>query len=168
LYVNRILRSDRDQFSLRRPAVLLELLRVPSTSHDQPRAWLHRPRRILHAAERLLEGADADPVHLGREAERGANGVQVRIDETRDHGAPAQVNHARLRASQLAHLGRRTERCDASAANRHSFAHGRLRIDGEDLAVDEDRVGALCTGQRRAGEHDEHEHPDNGFHNTVA
>jgi hypothetical protein len=143
LDVDRILRRDGDELGLRRPAVLLELLLVPSAGDDQPRPRLHRPRRVLHAAERFFERAHADPVHFRGEAEGGADRVQMGIDQTRNDRSSAEINHPRLRSGQLAHLGRRAKRHDASVANRQRFAHRRLSIDGEDLAVDENRVRTL-------------------------
>ena len=66
---------------------------------------------------------------------------------TRDRGPAslrisADVPSATMRPSRIASASRTDD----------------LRIDREDLAVDEDRVWALRTGQCRAADHDEHEH----------
>ena len=102
LHVDRMAGRRGGELGLRRPALLLELLLGPAAGDDQPAAGPARVARLAHAAERFLQRRGADPVHLGGEAERGADRVHVRIDQARDHRAALQVDHAGRLARQLA------------------------------------------------------------------
>ena len=84
LHVHRVVRRNGRQLGLRGPAILFELLHVPPTRDDEPRARLHRARRGADSSERFFERARADPIDLGAEAQCRANGVEVRIDQTRE------------------------------------------------------------------------------------
>jgi hypothetical protein len=143
LHVDRVVGSSGRELGLRRPAILLELLDIPATGHDQPRARLHRPRGGADAAVALLERARADPVDLGAEAQRRANGMEVRIDQAGNDRAAAQIDHARGRTGELANLGRRPDRRDAPITDRDRFLNRRAQVESDDLAVDQDRVWSL-------------------------
>ena len=82
---------------------------------------------VADAAERLGERAHADPVHLGRVGEAGADGVDVRVDQARDDRAAAEIDDARAGPGQRADLGRAADRRDAAVAHRQ-----RLRWRGVD------------------------------------
>ena len=69
--------------------------------------------------------------------------MEMGIDQSRDDGPGLQVDDSRLRTGQLAHLGGRAERDDAAITDRERFAHRRLRVDRQDLPVDQDRVRTL-------------------------
>ncbi len=71
------------ELGLRRPPPLRELQLVPAARNDQPCAGLARARGGADSRECLGQRARADPVHLARERERGADRVQVRVDQTR-------------------------------------------------------------------------------------
>ena len=126
LHVDGVVRRRGHELRLRRPPVLLELLHVPAAGDDQPRAGLSScaPRRGS-APSASAQRTRADPVHLGAEAERGANGVQVRVDQAGDHRAALQIDHARRRPGQLAHVRRAAERRDLPVADRERF----LRVE---------------------------------------
>ena len=51
LNVHGIIRRGRDQFGLRGPAILRELLRVPAARNDQPCARRHAVRRLANAIQ---------------------------------------------------------------------------------------------------------------------
>jgi hypothetical protein len=135
--------SAGDEFGLRRPSIFPELLHVPAAGDDEPRARLHRFRRVGDARERVDERRRAYPVDLGGKRLRRADGVQVRVDQARDHRAALQIDDARLWSGELAHVCRRPQRRDFAVTDRQRLADGRLRVDGHDLAVDENRVGRL-------------------------
>ena len=117
LHVDGVVGRRRLELGLRRAALLRELLLVPAAGHDQPAAARHRLRRLADAPERLLHRARADPVDLGREAQRRADGVEVRVDQARDDRAALDVDRPRPGACQLADGRRRPRRHDTPVAN---------------------------------------------------
>ncbi len=125
------------------PPVLLELLDVPSASHDKPCAGFHCPGGRANSLERVGERRGPNPVHLGGKAESRANGVQVRVDEPRYHRPALQVDHARGRACQLSEIGARAKRDNLPVLYRDRFANGELIVDRQHLSVHQNGVGAL-------------------------
>ncbi len=102
-----------------------------------------------NAIQRFGERSRADPIHFGAEAERGANGVHVRIDQAGDHGASFQIDHARLLPGHLAQIGGRADGDDPAVAHGDRLRRGKFRVDGEDLAVEQNRGGVLRQRQAR-------------------
>ncbi len=143
LHVHGVIRRRGLELGLRGPAPLGELQLVPAARHDQPRAGRHALCRRVNARHRFRQRARTDPVHFGRERQRRANRVQVRIDEPRDHGAAAEIDDARGRARELADLVAAAEREHLAVADRERFLHRRARVDGHDLAVHEHEIGRL-------------------------
>ena len=94
----------------------------------QPPATIsHAPGFIVRAASRMRASASderrrADPVHLGAEAERRANRVQVRVDEAGDDRSALQIDDASLRARELANVRRAADGRDLAVADRERFA----------------------------------------------
>ena len=104
LHVDGIAGRGRLELGARRPAPFRELELVPAARDDEPRAGLVRASGRCDPLEGLGQRARADPVHFAREGERRADRVQVRVDQARDRGAAAEVEHAGLRARELADL----------------------------------------------------------------
>ena len=153
LDVDRIIGRGRDQFRLRGPSILRELLGGPAARDNQPGTRRHAVRRLAHTIQSLGKRASADPIDLGGEAERGANGVHVGINQARDYGAALQIDHARVRSGHLAHVGRSAGSDDPVIANRQGLDGGEIGIHGEDFAVEQDRGGGLGVQQARGKEH---------------
>ena len=85
--------------------------------------------------------------------------MHVRIDQPRNHRAPAQIDHARLLARETPDRGRFAERDDAPVAQRERLVHGVALVGGDNLAVEQDGVGGLGKGAAGADserEHDKH------------
>ena len=143
LHVDGIVGRGRFELGLRRPAPLGELQLVPAAGDDEPAARRPRSRGRADPRQRFGQRPRADPVHLGAERQRGAHGVQMRVDEPRDDRAAAELDDARGRAREAANLRRAAERQDLAVANRERFAQRRLRVDGDDLAVEQHEVGRL-------------------------
>jgi len=69
--------------------------------------------------------------------------VQVPVDQSRNHSAPAQVDHPGRRPGRAAHRVVRSDRDEAIPADRYAFRDRERRIDGDNLAVMENQVGGL-------------------------
>ncbi len=66
----------------------------------EPIAWLRRTRRRAQANKRFLDRRHAKPVHLGALAQRRTDCMNVRIDQPRNHRAPAKIDYACLLACE--------------------------------------------------------------------
>ena len=135
-----------NQLSLRRTAALLELLFRPAAGDDEPGTWLGSARRVAQAAQRFLNRLCSEPVHLGAIAQRRADRMHVRIDQPRNHRAPAKIDYARLLAGEALDRGQFTERDDAPVAHRERLVNGVALVGRDDLAVEQDGVGGLGEG----------------------
>ena len=75
------------------------------------------------------------------------------VDQARDHGAAAEVDHAGLRALELVDVGGGADRDDAPAADCQRLGDREAVVDRHDLAVDENGVSVLRPrGQRQSGQ----------------
>jgi hypothetical protein len=64
-----------------------------------------------------------------------------------NHGLAVQIDHARRRRCLTSDGRRRADRCESPVTNRDRFRDRELRVDGDHVTVDEDRVrrlGCLC------------------------
>ena len=127
----------------RRTALRSSRRRRPASFPSARPARRRAMRSSASASERR-----ADPVHLGRVGQAGADRVDMRVDQPGNDGAAGEIDHARRRTGQRADVGRASDRDDAIAAHRERF--GRGGVERDDLAVEEDRVGGLRL--RGAGE----------------
>src|SRR4029450_7161916 len=109
-----------------RPPVFLELLHVPTAGDNQPRAWLHRARRVAYSTERFNDRCRANPVHLGTEAQAGAYRVKVRIDQAGNDGSTLKIDDPGFPICQLTHVGRRPDRKNPAATERERVGEGEL------------------------------------------
>ena len=144
LHVDGIVRRRRLELGLRRPAALRELQLVPAAGDDEPAAGRPALRGGADSPQRLAQRARADPVHLGAEGQRRADGVQVRVDEPRDDRAPAELDDARRRAPRG---GESRPCCQAPRILPSRIASASrteaVRVDRHDLAVEQHEVGRL-------------------------
>ena len=101
-------------------------------------------------AERFGQRPRADPVDLGAERQRSPHGVQMRVDEPRDDRAAVELDDARGRTREAANLRRAAYAQDLAVANRERFVQRRLRVHGDDLAVEQHEIGRL-RGRLAAG-----------------
>src|SRR5207302_3493178 len=108
----------------------LKLIDVPAAGNDQPRSWLHGPCCITDASERFSQRPCADPIHFGAEAERGANRVQVGIDQTWDHRAALQIDGACRWTGQLADIRRAASHKNAAAVDGDRLTRRELAVYG--------------------------------------
>jgi hypothetical protein len=84
--------------------------------------------------------------------------VPVSLDEAGNRQPPSEVDHARRRRDEPAHLCRGAHREDAIARDRHRLGFRVRRVDGDDVAVDQGERGALRLGSvgnrdQRRGDH---------------
>jgi predicted glycosyltransferase len=82
----------------------------------------------------ILEG------HL-RQPQPGAEQVNVTVVKPRQHAPPVQMQHARLRANQAAHVGVAAHGEDASVPGRQRLGLGPGQIDRPDFAIEQHQVG---------------------------
>ena len=133
-------RRGRD-LGLGRPAALGELVLDPAARDHEPAPLRGRLRGRAQAAERLGERGRADPVHLGREGETGADRVDVRIDQPRNDRAAGKIDHRVAGPASARIVGGASDRDDPLAAHRERL--GWSGVERNDLAVEEDRIGGL-------------------------
>ena len=158
LHIDVMIRRRGRDLGLRRAALLGELRFDPAAGDDQPASFRRGLRGGAQAVKRFAERRRADPVHLGRVGQPGADRVDMRVDQSGNDGAAGEIDHARRGTGQRADVGRAPDRDDAVAAHRQRF--GRRRVERDDLAVEKDRVGALRL--RGAGEDQQHSSAQHG------
>ena len=149
---DRVVGGDAVQFILREAArVVGELLFRPAAEDRDPFAGLRRAHAVGEQFQRLLARGDAVEAQLvvfGR-----ADPMGMVVDQARDDGAPAEVDHAGLRTLELVDIGTGADRDDAPAADRQRLGDREAVVDRHDLAVDENGVSVLRPrGQRRSGQ----------------
>jgi hypothetical protein len=69
--------------------------------------------------------------------------VDVIIDQARNYGAALEIDDAGLRPGKFFYLRGGAEGENLAVADGQGLARGRLRVDGEDFAVEEDGIGVL-------------------------
>src|SRR5262249_48866863 len=106
----------------------------------------------LAAAARFHAGADRGE-HLAqaarpRQVDTGtaAGIVQVIVGETGNHRLAVEIDRLRAGAGVLPDLGVAADRGEPAAANRNRLRDRETAVDGDDVAVDENRVGRRRTG----------------------
>ncbi len=77
--------------------------------------------------------------------------MNVGIDKTGNHRAPAEIDDFGGRACEFAKFFRIARRGNVVAFNRERLFHRRGGILGDDLAVDEQQIGGVGGGWRGAG-----------------
>ncbi len=70
--------------------------------------------------------------------------MNVRIDEAGNHRSTLEIDGAGRGPGKFLNVGRGAEGHDSAVADGDRLAYGRLIVDGHDLSIDHDRVGALC------------------------
>ena len=117
--------------------MLLQLRLVPVAVRDDDVAG----PALLHARgdgrEDVGEAARAGEI----DARPAAGVVEVTVGEAGDHRLAVQIDRRRLRAGERADRGARADRGELAAGDRHRLRDREPRVDGDDVAVDEDRVG---------------------------
>ena len=147
LDVDRMAARHARDLGLRRAAPLGELLLDPAAGDDEPASFRRIVRRRAQPLQRLGNRARTDPVYLGRVGQPGADRVDVRVDQSRNDGAAAEIDRPRRGAGQRADIGRTSDRRDAPIAYRERL--GRRGIEGDDLAVDEEPCRRTAPARRR-------------------
>ena len=108
---------------------------------------------LLHVGDRA-RGQELDR----RRIQRREHLVQVRVDQSRHHGAAAELDDLRPRAGERRDGGIVAHRDEASVANGDCLRDTPGAVDGDDPAAAQDQVGGLGRGAGRecqcAGEHD--------------
>jgi hypothetical protein len=74
--------------------------------------------------------------------------MHVRVDEAWDHRAARQIDRARAGPCESSDIRGTTDRDDLAVAYGERFVGGELRVDREDLPIDEDSVGCLTPRRR--------------------
>jgi hypothetical protein len=138
------------------PPVLGELARRPSAGDDQPGVRRRVGGGRPEALKRFTEASRALPIHFGRSAKAGTNGVNVGIDQARNHRAPAEVDHFGGRPREFTKFRCAAGRGDVSSFDGERLADRRSRILGDDLAIDEQEFGG--TSRSRHGAKNAHPH----------
>src|SRR5207253_932538 len=74
--------------------------------------------------------------------------MQMRINQSWNDSAALKIDHSRLWAGELPYVRDFAYGLDLPIVNGDGFLNGKLRVDGKDLAVDEDHVCNLgrCQG----------------------
>ena len=136
-----------------RQAVLLQLRLVPVAVRDDDVAGT----ALLHA--RGDGGEDVGEAARGGEIDAGpaARVVQVTVGEPGDHRLAVQIDRRRLRAGELPDRGVGADRAELAAGDRDRFRDREPRVDGDHVAVDQDRVRRrrrrLCAERQQGGEY---------------
>ena len=147
---------------MRGAAFLGECVQSGGRRHnDEPGAGLHLLSRLANSGQSLGEGGRPDPVHFGAEGLGGANAVDVVVDQAGDHGAALKIDHARLRTGQLFDFGTRAQGHDFAVADGQRLTRGKLGINGEDFALQQDGIRILRPG--RQGQHESGEDQRGGI-----
>jgi hypothetical protein len=139
----------------RRPAFLGELLFGPAAGHHDPGAGLLGLGGLADFLQRRFQGRYADPVHFAAEGERGADAVNVAVGEAGNDGAAAEVDQACPVAGESRHRHRGARGQHLAVADHQRLGNRKIRIDGEDLAVEHHGIGALGRGHVRGQREDE-------------
>ena len=148
LDVDGIVGRSRGDLRRCRPALLGKLLLGPAAGDDDPGSGLLRLCSLTDFLQRVFQRGHADPVHLGAEGQRGADAVDVAVGEPWNHGAAAEVDQFCTSAGELPHRCGGTGGEDFAVGNRHRLLRGEVLVDGQDPAVEENRIGGL--GRRDA------------------
>ena len=77
-----------------------------------------------------------------------AKRVHMAVDEARNDGTSARIDHPGARPGESADLRVWSDRCDAAVADRNGLRDREPPIDGDHLAVDDDEVGRGLGGSR--------------------
>ena len=140
---HRMVRRNGVEVAPQRQALLGELRLVPVGVGDHDSAGCGLAHRRRDGRQHLGQRARAGQVHPRPAAAR----VEVVVGQPRHDRAPAEVDHARRSRLVRTHLGIRPHRQDPAVGD-GDRPRPRLRvIHGDDVAVDENRVG----GPRRLG-----------------
>ena len=98
-------------------------------------------RLLLHASRDgggdVGEAARAGEIHAGA----AAGVVEVAVRQAGNDRLAVQIDRRRLRAGELRIGVARPDRGELAAGDRHRLRDRKARIDGDDVGVDEDRVG---------------------------
>ena len=68
----------------------------------------------------------------------------MQIDQAGNDGAALEVDRAHARARERPDIGRAADRDDLAVAHGECLCSGRGRVEGYDLPVEQDGVGALA------------------------
>ncbi len=147
---DRVVGSDTVELVAREAARIVgELLLRPASEHHDPFAGWGGLDAIGEQLERV--GTRGDAVEAQFVVFGGANPVGVIVDEAGDDGASREIYGPRLRTSELIDIRIGADRDDALAADRQRLRDGKAVVDGDDLAVDENEIGALRRGDQGKG-----------------
>ena len=86
--------------SMRRQALLLELMRGEAADHAHPLRWRGDRDLPFQHGHRVGEAAHPVPAQLHVEIEPAADDVQVVIDQSRQNAAPFEIDDSRFAARQ--------------------------------------------------------------------
>ena len=78
--------------------------------------------------------------------------MAVSVDQTGSSREAVKIDDPRGRAGSPLDLGRGSHRDNLAFGDGDSFNDGVLRVDGQDLAVDQDQVRSLRRSRSRQGE----------------
>ena len=139
---DRVRRRHRVEIGAVRQAMLLQLRFVPVAVGDDDVAGA----ALLHA--RGDGGEDVGEAPRARQIDAGpaAGVVQMTVGEPRNHRLAVQIDRRRLRTGELADRGVGADGGELAAGDRDRFRDREPRVDGDHVAVDEDRVGAARAG----------------------
>ena len=148
---HRVVRDGGGELHVRRESRVGPAVLVPAASGD-PHTWRDGPRLCRDARDDLVVARRAGEIH-DRERGAEARNVAVRIDHAGDDGAPAEVEHLRLRSPERERAARVTGERDAAAAHRERLHHGTRLVHRIDAGVGDDEIGGrLLRGERRSCE----------------
>jgi hypothetical protein len=148
---NRVVRDGGGELHVRRKASVGPAVLVPAASGN-PHAGRDGPRLCRDARDDLVVARRAGEVH---DRERGTEPrhVAVRIDHAGDDGAPAEVEHARLRSLQRKRAARIAHEGHSTAAHRERLHHRTRFVHRIDARIGDDEIGGrLLRGERQSCE----------------
>ena len=145
LHEQRILRRRAVELLEREAARRVgELPRRPAALHHDPVAGLEARGLGGEDPQRFATRVDAFEPGLLVPGLDAAREVEVVVDEARDDGGAGDVDDLRVRARVARDLRARAGGDDAAVVDGERLDGAEGRVDGEDLAVRDDRVAAAC------------------------
>ncbi len=133
---HRIVGCHAIQITQVRQPLFLQLRLVPVVVGHQQVARLACLDAGRHCGKQFLHRSHARQIHAGP----AARVVQVPVHQARQHRASLEVDAACVCSGKAAHLVVATDGDKFVAADGNRLGNGKLSIDGDDLAVEQDGV----------------------------